>query len=199
MAEVVRAVEGRVPVSVALGELGDWEAAKSATIDRPETLTCLHCCQYVKLGLAGCGEQADWPQRWSDAFAALTQTLKPVSVVYADWQRCRAPSPAIVLRHAVQAKSAAILIDTFDKSSGGLFTFWPARSLELFVAEVRSARIAVVLAGSLSAATFVQAAALGPDYLAVRGAVCRGSREGAVEASRVRQLRELLEHGTLAG
>jgi uncharacterized protein (UPF0264 family) len=197
IADVVGAVEGRVPVSVALGELNDWDAVRRTRVDGPESDPSLRRCQYVKLGLAGCGEQVDWPQRWSTATVAL-RPVKPVSVVYADWQHCRAPRPAVVLRYAAEFGSAALLIDTFDKSSGGLFAVWPRHSLAEFFSEARSARIPIVLAGSLSAATFAQAAALHPDYLAVRGAVCHGSREGVVDSSRVRELREILDHGTLA-
>jgi uncharacterized protein (UPF0264 family) len=56
----------------------------------------------------------------------------------------------------------------------------------------RQAGLLVVLAGSLSADSIPAALALEPDYVAVRGAACAGSRLSGVEEDRVRELTELV-------
>jgi uncharacterized protein (UPF0264 family) len=44
------------------------------------------------------------------------------------------------------------------------------------------------MAGSLTAASIAQILPLGPDYVAVRGAACRGSRDGSLDGELVREL-----------
>ena len=65
---------------------------------------------------------------------------------------------------------------------------WPEKDLERFIGEVRAAKMAIVLAGSLSGESIQRAAGLGPDLVAVRGAACRGGRSGPLSAERVSQI-----------
>src|SRR4051812_17883458 len=57
MTEVLDIVGGRVPVSLALGELLESSELDSA-INIPAGAS------FLKVGLAGCESLADWPERW---------------------------------------------------------------------------------------------------------------------------------------
>jgi uncharacterized protein (UPF0264 family) len=57
---------------------------------------------------------------------------------------------------------------------------------------VRAAGLLVVLGGSLSRETIPAAVAMAPDYIAVRGAVCRSTRTGTLDADLVRSFSELV-------
>jgi uncharacterized protein (UPF0264 family) len=48
--------------------------------------------------------------------------------------------------------------------------------------------VRVALAGSLRPEDFAPLLELGPDILAVRGAACRGGREGEIDAALVAEL-----------
>jgi (5-formylfuran-3-yl)methyl phosphate synthase len=190
IAGVVRAVFGRAPVTAALGELVDVSRLKRPAIPVGISL--------FKIGLAGCARLPDWPAKWHDAVAEIRafrdiDDPQPVAVVYADWKAAGAPAPEDVLRAATKLRCPALLVDTWDKSSGALFDHWVIEDLRAFMASVRAQHIKTVLAGSLAGESFAQAVALRPDLAAVRSAACESGRTGQVAAKRVRELKETID------
>ncbi len=183
--EVVAVVGGRVAVSVALGELLEISAPVGPIIPAG--------VGYAKLGLSGCGDRRDWVERWEAVLEAYPPGVRRVAVVYADWQACRCPAPETIVAAASGQRCEALLVDTFDKSRGRLLDHWPLADLGRFVERVRSAGMAIVLAGSLDAAALTPVLSLEPDWIAVRGAVCRGGREGQLDAALARTLVVCLE------
>lgn len=183
IADVVAEVAGRAPVSAALGELAD---------DPPLEALLVPGLSYAKLGLARCAADANWPDRWGAALRRFPGAVAAVAVVYADWRTAGAPPPAEVLLHARRLECRAVLVDTHEKHAGGLFDRWPAADLAAFVGAVRDACLLCVLGGSLNSRTIAAAVALRPDYIAVRGAACRGTRDGPIDEDRIRGLVRLL-------
>lgn len=182
VAEVLAAVDGQVPVSVALGEL----------LSQP-IRPALAGLSFVKWGLAGAADRADWVAGWRQAMSELPQSVSPVAVMYADWQTAHSPTPREFLAECRTGGMRVLLIDTFDKSGGSLLEVWPISELRPFVAAARDLGMMIVLGGSLSLACLPAALTLKPDYIAVRGAVCRGGREGTIDEARVRELRIALD------
>lgn len=182
--QVLEVCRGRVPTSAALGELGEAE--------RRGDLRNLQGYDYVKIGLAGCAHQADWPARWARLLARLPRSAAPVAVVYADWQICQAPSPEEVIQAAAAQACQAILFDTWDKQQGNLLDHVGLSALAGWQASIRCQGMQVVLAGSLDTRLIRRVWSLGADYLAVRGAACQGTRNARVDGRRVRQLVRLL-------
>ena len=177
---VVSLVGGRVPVSAALGELSDCPPAPARG------------CRYAKLGLADCAAVSDWPSEWARAIGTFAGGVTPVGVAYADWKLAGAPAPRDVVRHAARLGCGAVLIDTYHKSKGNLLDHLQWAPLARFVEAVRDREMLVVLAGSLSVATIPIVMPLRADYIAVRGAACRGERTDAVDAGRVARLARLV-------
>src|SRR5688572_10247306 len=93
MAEIVRVVADRAPVSAAAGELLD--VAERSALRTIESIPAgISLC---KIGLRGCGERPDWKNHWDQAAAlcrVTDQHKRLVAVVYADWQNACAPSPS---------------------------------------------------------------------------------------------------------
>ena len=195
--QVVRVVGGRAVVSMALGELNDWAAFDSGNrCPENRAATLLRAIPqgvaFAKFGLAGCGGRADWPRLWRRAVGRLPRHVSSVAVVYADWASAGAPRPDEILRQAGRLDCPAVLVDTFDKSAGGLTEHWPLERLAELVDRVQSEGITVVLAGSLSFSTLDDVLDLGPDYVAVRGAACEAGRTGQVSQTLVRQLADMI-------
>jgi uncharacterized protein (UPF0264 family) len=186
--EVAAAVGNSAPVSVALGELKDWEMEPedSGFGTRDSGLA------FAKVGLAGCPSEMRWQESLQKFWQSLPETIQPVAVVYADWQAVGAPPPDAVRQFAVQIGVRYLLVDTYGKTAGRLLDHWPLAGLGRFAAQVQEQHQKLVLAGSLDAASIAQVLPLHPWAVAVRGAVCRGNRQGDVAAELVRQLRELL-------
>jgi (5-formylfuran-3-yl)methyl phosphate synthase len=192
ISSVLRVVEGRAPVTAALGELVDLST---------EVRWNVPGVAMFKAGLAGCAKTHNWQAKWGEVvtkFQVSSDSGSPqaVAVVYADWQAADAPSPDDVLSAAVNFRCPALLIDTWNKSSGALFDHWQIDDLRAFISRVRARTIKVVLAGSLAGESFAQAVALRPDLVAVRSAACESGRTGQVVARRVRELKETIDRFT---
>ncbi len=181
---VLELVAGRLPISAALGELTDWNPNVAATL--PAGLA------FAKLGLAGCALLDDWPQRWEAALARLPPWVASVAVVYADRRTAGAPHSMEVLDHAVRLGCRAVLVDTFGKSGPGLVDCWSPAKIERFVARVQQAGLWAVLAGSVGLPHLPQVLATNPNWVAIRGAVCRPSREGRIDPVLLRTFRAAL-------
>jgi len=190
---ILQVVRHRVPVSVALGELVE-ATCRGEGSDRlaavPSAVANGLC--YAKMGLADAATRRHWPLLWRRALDALPAHVSSVAVVYADWRQARAPSPERVLAEAARFDCQAVLVDTFDKAGGSLIDHWTFPQLDAFIRNARTRRQLVVLGGSLSVATLPSVLPLRPDYVAVRGAVCGGRRDSAIQADRVAELAAML-------
>jgi uncharacterized protein (UPF0264 family) len=183
---IVRAIAGRALLSVALGELADWPNRQSPISGS------LGSIQFAKLGLAGMAADRSWRGVWSGAWSQLPPSLGRVAVAYADWQTAQAPSPSEITSAATSHSCAAVLLDTFDKSAGSLTDLWSVDAIAGFIDAVRRAGMLCVIAGSLSPYNIGAVAAVGPDYVAVRGAACEGGRDGPISAACIYTLRRAI-------
>lgn len=183
IADVLRVVANRRPVSAALGELTD-----ALAVPFPNSLA------YVKWGLASCGNS--WAGILHDAMQSMTAqrtSCRAVAVAYADWKRAAAPHPAEVCSFAVETPMGAFLVDTWNKDGSTLLDWLPLNEIERLRERCRVASIPMALAGSLGVEEIHMLLPLRPDWFAVRGAVCvRRQRESIVEESKVRQLGVLI-------
>lgn len=178
--EIVQTVAGCAPVSAALGEL--LEQGRSGARAIPPGVTL------AKFGLAGCRGRSDWPAQLKRTVASLPRTTGGVAVIYADHASADAPSSDEVIRHGKLAGCRAALVDTHDKQAGGLLDLWTMEECQSAIEQIRAAGMMAVMAGSLTAVSIAQILPLGPDYVAVRGAACRGSRDGSLDGELVREL-----------
>lgn len=182
--EVVDLVAGRVPVSIALGELLDLPT------DPRSSLAISRGIAYIKLGLAGCTSHPNWISRWQEIIDAAPPSAAPVAVIYADGASVAAPSAEEILEAASQVGCRAVLVDTAVKNGRGLLDHWPPALLREFLAAARERRLTTVIGGGLTLETIPIAAASGPDYVAVRGAACSGSRTSALCAVALRAVKD---------
>ena len=189
---VVRVVNGTVPVTAAMGELVDLQNGPAN-----EQQSIPGGVKAFKIGLAGCANWGGWRSNWRQAIKRINGNCtlsmpRPVGVAYADWQAAASPRPHEVLNAAYELSCAAILVDTWSKSSGSLFEHWPPDDLHKFIKTARAGSMSVVLAGSLRGADMSLAASLAPDLVAVRAAACDDGRNGTISTDRVRQLKETI-------
>jgi uncharacterized protein (UPF0264 family) len=188
IAEVVRLVAGRTPVSAALGELRPEEGG-----------VCPTGLAFCKFGLEGC---SSWP--WQEKLGALARQsaracprCRVVAVAYADGERAGAPRVEEVVafsgRLARQVPDGVFLLDTWSKDGSTLLDWLSVAEISRHLASCRAAGVRVALAGSLGLAPIERLLPLRPDWIAVRGAACAGGRRGAaIDVDRVRRLVELI-------
>jgi uncharacterized protein (UPF0264 family) len=189
---VLDIVAGRVPVSAALGEARDAEGFL------PDTVAAQ--LAFVKYGAAGCRGDL-WQRAFSNTqrrLEALNSSCRVVVAAYGDWQRAGAPSPDELCRFACEQRAGAFLLDTWGKDGSTLLDWMPMPEIETLCRRCRAARVPIALAGSLGPHQIGQLTALDPDWIAVRGAVCRGRRQDNIDLVKVRALAELIDDLTLA-
>ncbi|MGH7135829.1 MAG: (5-formylfuran-3-yl)methyl phosphate synthase [Pirellulales bacterium] len=170
--EVAGALGPSVTLSMALGELAQWSHDDWELIRRLPAEV-----RFAKIGLAGWPDDGDWRSSWREALSLLPGQTAPVAVIYADWQDAAAPQPDRILSEAIRNQCRALLVDTFRKDTGNVFCHAGTAQLADWFRVARGSKMLTVLAGSLRLDDLDTALALEPDYLAVRGAVCRSSRQ----------------------
>jgi (5-formylfuran-3-yl)methyl phosphate synthase len=88
-----------------------------------------------------------------------------------------------------------VMLDTADKTSGGLRSHLDAPTLAAFLREARAHGLLAGLAGSLQEADARALLPLRPDVLGFRGALCAtGRRGGRLDTRRVAAMRSLIPH-----
>lgn len=186
---VIRAIAERVgdraPVSAALGEWDESHAVPDET----------HL-SYVKWGPAhGAKRPEEWKRFVSQRVASLG--LRMVFVAYADWECAQAPPPGVVLGLACMRPGGVVLLDTHCKPAkeprSTLLDWLTLREIHDLTRRCREAGCRIALAGSLGKPEILQLRSCRPDWFALRGAACEGSREGRVSQRLVRELAKVLE------
>ncbi len=183
-AQVVARVDGRVPVSVALGELVDFRLQQAAEGWRG--------IAFAKLGLSRCQDETTWPTRWQEALDALPSGVRSVAVVYADAATSGSPPPDEILRYARDLGCWGVLFDTYHKQGRTLLDWLSPPQLAAYIETTRRHGMAVVLAGSIDSRNVEEAMELRPDLIAVRRAACRGGRNGRVDLEKVQRLAQIV-------
>src|SRR3569832_1199237 len=158
---LVNAVGGQAPVSATVGDFPNMEPhAVARAVDKIAATNV----NFVKIGL--------FPApALHDCLAALTPQSNQhrlVAVLFAD----RNPDIGLADRLA-EYGFAGIMLDTLDKSAGGLLRHQSVPRLTRFVDHARQLRLVSGLAGSLRVTDIPILAPLGADYLGFRGALCR--------------------------
>lgn len=183
LADVARAVDrlgGRRPLSATIGDLPllpeqvgpAAEAVAGTGVD------------YVKIGFFAGGD----PGACLVRLEPLAARARLVAVLMADQGLDLGLLPALA-----GSGFTGVMLDTADKRRGGLRAHQAGTALASFVATARMNGLLTGLAGSLTVADIAPLAALGPDYLGFRGALCRDGREGALDPTAFSAVRAAID------
>lgn len=137
----------------------------------------------VKVGLF----DGDVPRTLDALRPVVAGGVRLVAVMFAD----RAPDLALlpVLR---AAGFLGAMLDTADKTACGLRARLDDATLARFVTAAKREGLLCGLAGSLRLDDIAPLAALRPDYLGFRGALCRAGRDGSLDPGRLDAVRKAL-------
>lgn len=183
---IVEEVDGCRAVTAAAGELEPLEGSIGFLDQLGQQAGEI---ALVKVGLSGTNAY-DWQEKAAKLCQRYSLAKRLVLCAYADWQQCGAPSPTEVLEATVSLRLDWMLIDTFNKQSGGLFTHLSAEEIESLISESFRLGVRIVLAGKLLGADLALAASCAPAMVGVRTAICRGGRQGVVDGDTVRRVRD---------
>ena len=179
-AEVIDTVDGRRPITLALGDANDWNGVVPRVPDGVAA---------VKMGPAETIGQWQHVRRRFDEAAG--RPLRWVAVQYGD----RPLSLAQTFRQASAAGCRGVLIDTADKSGPPLTEIWSSSSLAEAADTAHRRRLWLALAGRLRLADFASLIDVA-DVIGVRSAVCGGDRSDSVSAEAVARCLEACGRGS---
>lgn len=180
---------GEACVSLALGEL--YQLSKSSLVGIGELIANYASIRFVKIGLSGMVCQSRWQSQWSQAIAHLPPGVVPVAVAYADFSSSLSPAPGEIIQTGARLNCGAVLVDTFDKTGGNVFTHLGLDELASLRHRAADLGMKFVLAGSIDHDSLAEAVRLNPDWIGIRGAVCQtGFRENAICFDALVQLRQ---------
>ncbi len=179
IADCVRRVAGRAPVSATIGDLPlEGDSARAAL-----RMTAALGVNYVKLGIFP-GEK----ERGLKRLAADAGQSRLILVLFAD------ALPAFdAIAFAARIGAHGVMFDTMGKRAGALPDHMSFMDLAGCIASAKAEGLIVGLAGSLAAKHVASLIALAPDLLGFRGALCQGGdRAGPLDPVRVAGVRALI-------
>lgn len=158
---IVDAVDGQVPVSATVG---DFPGMDPHAVAHAVNMMGATGVDYVKIGLFPSPALHDC----LEALRPICRDSRLVAVLFAD----RSPDIQLADRLA-DLGFTGIMLDTMDKSAGGLLQHQSRENLASFVGKVRGLNLISGLAGSLRTTDIPILAPLASDFLGFRGALCR--------------------------
>lgn len=178
---IVVALDKSVPVSATIGDLPPEPAAVCAAT----AAMAATGVQLVKVGFFAGGN----PQATIAALGDLDLgTTRLVGLLLAD----REPDLSLVPAMAA-AGFAGVMLDTASKNGRALTDVMTATDIARFIALARSRGLFAGLAGALRSEHLPALAALNPDLLGFRGALCSGKRrEGPLDGETTRAVADAL-------
>ncbi|WP_164102386.1 (5-formylfuran-3-yl)methyl phosphate synthase [Candidatus Laterigemmans baculatus] len=172
--------------SVALGEA---EAALRWTAEVPAEFS------YAKAGPAGLDRPEQLARLWDQLREQLPASVALVAVAYADGPAAGTIEPEHVLEAAVAAGLRTFLLDTFGKDGRSILEHLSPERLRMLVSRAAAAGCDVVIAGGVNFDALATLTQLQIRRIGVRGGVCGGNRQSAIDPSQVahwvQRLREL--------
>ena len=193
----VRKKSKTMPISVAVGELSDWEILKKIP-KLPAGVT------YVKVGTAKIGKDANWPDHWKEVRKQFESNAKSkfrwVAVAYADWRAAGAPSPTAIVDAVLEESltktggCVGVLFDTRAKQGRSLWEWISRADLKRHADALHQGGRLVALAGGLGCDKLNGLHTLEPDIVGIRSAACKdGTRNGVVTKEAVSAFRTCLK------
>ncbi|HOX66878.1 MAG TPA: (5-formylfuran-3-yl)methyl phosphate synthase [Burkholderiaceae bacterium] len=176
----LRAHHLRLPISATIGDLPMEDVAQILT-----RVADVGSCgvDYVKVGI----ERETGAAAVLDALASCGWPVVPVFIADRGLDN-ELVTRACNIAGGAGAAFPAIMVDTAEKQAGSLFELLSPEALQRFIDAVRGAHAMVGLAGALRLAHVERLAALQPDFVGFRSAVCVGDRASQLDAGRVRDL-----------
>lgn len=184
---IVQFVDRRRPVSATVGDL----PMSAAVVAEAIRTTSTSGVDFIKVGLFAAGT---CPDILNTLEAASQRGIRVIAVLFIDQY-----PPLNLLVPLRTAGCCGVMLDTADKTRGGLFHYLGRDTLAAFVHQGKKLGLLTGLAGSLRVEDITGLSALTPDYLGFRSALCQGGkRTSRISASAIARVRARLDDARLS-
>jgi uncharacterized protein (UPF0264 family) len=150
---------------------------------------------FAKAGPSGCDDRDQLWRLWEQVRRRLDDRVELVAVAYADFQVAGCPAPETVFRVAAEFGLRHCLLDTYRKDGRSSIEQLGMESLRRLAETAERQSLWWALAGSIRRTDprRLQQNGITPNCFGVRGDVCAGAREDALQPERVHAWRLELE------
>ncbi|MEM7541737.1 MAG: (5-formylfuran-3-yl)methyl phosphate synthase [Pseudomonadota bacterium] len=183
LADLVRSLDGRLPVSATLGDHWDDPSRYGDLVGELESVEL----SYIKVGVNARGLNQAYKAILENV---LNRAMPAIAVIVVEFGVTNS-----MCRDLADLGFKGAMLDTADKTSGALGTKIGIDGVRRFVESARDAGLLCGLAGSLDISHLSAYLPLTPDYLGFRSALCQGSRTGTINQQAVRELATKLHSG----
>lgn len=184
LAAILRAVDGRGPVSATIGDM----ALTPHPVRAASEEMAASGVDIVKIGIF----EGDLTGTLRALQPLAEKGVRLVAVAFAD----RRPDLVELVARCAEVGFYGIMLDTADKQAGPLTAHVSSAALASFVAAARRHGLFTGLAGSLRLSDVAAVARLSPDYLGFRSALTAGRRADALDLHAVRAIRAALDQAS---
>jgi uncharacterized protein (UPF0264 family) len=164
--------------SIAGGELPDWNPQADQAYLEAVCLRGTHRTDgHIKWGLAQAERTSDWRVKLAKLVEQIPSPGQVILVHYADYARVEAPEWSSVLAIATELKIDKILIDTAIKDGSKLTDWLEIPEIEQRIQDAKRCNFQIAIAGSIPLDQLAKLSRLEPNWIGVRGAVCRNPKD----------------------
>ena len=189
---IVAAVDGRRPVTAALGDAIHEDAVR----EKARAYASAGAA-FVKMGFAGLVDAGQIVALIAAATRGVEHSSTGVvAVAYADYADAGSVSPEMIVIAAGEVGARGVLIDTAIKAGGGLLQWLSLDQLTIWVDGAHERGMLAAVAGRLGQDDVTSVRPCGADIVGVRGAACAGGRVGEISVEKVRSLADALRAPT---
>lgn len=188
MIKAVRKAAGSVPVSATIGDFN----YKPGTAALAALGAAVAGAEYIKVGLFDIqtkGQALDMLLNIVRSVKGYDINKKVVAAGYSDFHRINSISPFELPSICAKAGADIVMMDTGIKDGKSTFDFFTEEELTDFVKTAKSHGLGTAIAGTIKFEDIPSLNRIMPDIIGVRGCVCGGNRNSAIQRSLVEQLK----------
>ncbi len=179
IAEIVKLVDGRSPVSATIGDLSVVEDVAKAIQSTIKTGVDI-----IKIGFFG---EMDY-QTLVEAVSFYTKEQKIIAVLFADGVHDFSVLPLLQ-----NAGFYGVMLDTAHKNGQHLLNYFDLHALKTFILQAKQLKLEVGLAGALRESQVAELSSLQPNYLGFRSALCEeNQRENNLNVYKISHIKDML-------
>ncbi len=188
MIRAVKQVAGNTPVSATIGDFN----YKPGTASLAALGAAVAGAEYIKVGLydVRTAEQAmDMLVNIVRSVKEYDRNKKVVASGYSDYIRIDSISPFELPSIGAKAGVDIVMMDTGIKDGRSTFEFLKEQELIEFVKSARKNGLKTALAGTIKFKDIPALKRISPDIIGVRGCVCGGDRNSAIQRELVEKIK----------
>jgi len=181
---ILKKIPEDMNVSIALGDMPNMPGTASMAVKG----SISYNPNFIKIGLKDARNQSEirkMLESCSNASESSENNSKLVAAIYADHYQEKDIELESFIQIASDTGFDGVMIDTLGKKEGNLLDFMTKKELKEFVELAKQKDLKTGLAGSLDKNSVLKLKEIQPDYVGIRGALCKENGRNEISSERL--------------